>query len=90
MKTIAENHGAILGHRSLALDDLSVPLSLDESPGPGCRLRRGFELLGLASASEQQNLRVFSTWGYRVIKILAQKHFGSVNSSGSCTDDEGT
>lgn len=75
VKTIAENQGAILGCRSLDLDGLDVPLSLDTSPGPGCLLRRGFERLGAASASEQQDMHPFRTWGYRVIKLLAEKRF---------------
>ena len=67
IRTIAASGSQVLGHRSLELDAITIPLTLDQSPGPHCRIRRGFELLDLASASQQADLPVFSTWGYNVI-----------------------
>ena len=75
VKTIRESRGAVLGRVPLEDSELEVPLTLDQSPGDGCRLRRGFSLLGVASAEEQRKLKVFSTWGYSVVRIKAEKRF---------------
>lgn len=77
IKAITENAGEVQGFRCLELDRIDVPLTLDESPGPGCCLRRGFDRLGAATEEQQQRLPVFSTWGYGVIKDLAEMHFGN-------------
>lgn len=77
IKTIKETGGAILGCRDLKLDSITVPLSLDESPRNGCHLRQGFEIIGLANENQLNELQVFSTWGYRVIYLLAEKFFGN-------------
>ncbi len=77
VKTVAESGGQILGHRPLGLDSLPIPLTLDQAPGTkNCRLRRGFEVLGIASSAQQRELAVFKGWGYNVVVILANKHFG--------------
>ncbi|MBL8869768.1 MAG: hypothetical protein JNK90_08230 [Planctomycetaceae bacterium] len=76
IKTITENGCEIQGFRSLEQDSIEIPLTLDESTGPRCRLRRGFNVLGVATKDQQERLSVFSTWGYRVIKIRAEKYFG--------------
>ena len=77
VKTISENGGEVIGMRPLELDSIEVPLSLDEAPGTNCRLRRGYRLLGLATPTQQEEIPVFRTWGYGVIKLLAERHFGS-------------
>ncbi|MEM6820163.1 MAG: hypothetical protein AAF578_15395 [Pseudomonadota bacterium] len=69
--------GEILGYRPLDADDIKIPLTLDEAPGANCHVRQVFELLGLASDEQKASLSVFSTWGYKVIQILANKHFSS-------------
>ena len=74
--TITENGRDILGCRPLELDGIELGLFLDESPGPRCHLRRGFDILGLASRRQQAELEVFLTWGYAVIKELTEEHFG--------------
>lgn len=79
IKTIKECDSQIVGYRNLADDRIQVPLSLDQSPGKNCRLRRGYSLLGLASENEQTKLEVFSTWGFKVLKIKAEKHYGNKN-----------
>jgi len=38
-------------------------------------LQRGFEMLRLATKEEQAKLPIFSTWGYMVIRNLAEKNF---------------
>jgi hypothetical protein len=78
IKLIRECGGRILGCRALESDDIVVPLSVDESPDSlGCRLRRGFEIVAYASPEQRAHLPVFSTWGYRVIRLLAEGHFGT-------------
>lgn len=86
VKTVVENGGEILGLRPLEIDELDVPLTLDESPGPPCRLRQGFDVLGTATLKQQRELKVFSTWGYSFIKILAEKRYVSGNDDHSRTD----
>ena len=75
IKTIRESGGEIVGFRSLDLDEISVPLTLDQSPGKNCRLRRGFIILGNATEQQQTELKVFRTWGYGMLKIKAEKCF---------------
>jgi hypothetical protein len=75
IKCIQSINAEILGCRSLEPDEIEVPLTLDESGGANCHVRRGFDLLGLASDEQKATLPVFSTWGYNVIQILANKHF---------------
>lgn len=77
VKTITQTGASITGIRELYEDDLVVPFALDQSPGRNCRLRRGYELLGIATPEEQNTLSVFSTWGYGVIVLLAEKHFSA-------------
>lgn len=76
IKTIQENGGEVLGLRPLSLDHIEIPFTLAQSPGSGCRLRQGFQLLGIATLEQQTKLPVFSTWGYGVIKTRAEKQFG--------------
>jgi hypothetical protein len=76
IKAIVHTGGAILGHRPLELDGIEPDLFLSESPGRGCRLQRGFEILRAATPHEQRELQVFSTWGYMVVQRLAEKYFG--------------
>ena len=77
IKTITNSGDCITGYRDLEADNLTVPLSLDQAPGVNCRLRRGFEVLRIASQEEQSTLPVFSTWGYKIINLKAEKYFAS-------------
>jgi hypothetical protein len=77
VKTIAENGGQILGFRTLLEDGIEPGYFLDQSPGTGCKLLHGYETIGSATREQQEKYPVFSTWGYGVIRILAEKHFGS-------------
>jgi hypothetical protein len=77
IKAITKNQGVMLGAKTLEQHEFEIPLTFDQSPGLRCQLRRGFELLGIASIEQQKQLRVFSTWGYGVIKNLAEKHSGN-------------
>ena len=64
-----------MGCRPLEADGIEIPLTLDEAGGANCHVRQGFELLGLSSDEQKATLSVFSTWGFNVIQILANKHF---------------
>ncbi|MDF1763846.1 MAG: hypothetical protein P1U57_10585 [Oleibacter sp.] len=75
VKTVKECGAEIVGYLDLGEDNTQIPLSLDQSPGRNCRLRRGYDLLDPASDSEQSTLHVFSTWGFKVMKNLAEKHY---------------
>lgn len=76
VKTVGEARGRILGCRPLSLDQLEPGSFLDQSPGGGCRLMKGFEIVGPASAEEQARLPVFPTWGYAVIPRIAETLLG--------------
>ena len=72
LRSILETGGEILGHRSLALDRIEPDLFLTESPGKGCLLMKGYDILRAAMPEEQATLPVFTTWGYLVIQRRAQ------------------
>lgn len=74
-RAISMNSGQVLGLRPLELDAIEIPLTLDSQGGSGCRIRRGYELLDLASEEQLNTLKVFSTWGYQVINVIAEHHF---------------
>ena len=76
IRTIVHTGGTVLGYRALELDGIEPDFFLSESPGPGCSIQRGFEVLRAASKHEQRELTVFSTWGYMVIQQLAEHYFG--------------
>lgn len=77
IKTIVANGGRILGHRPLESEGIEPWLFLSQSPGPGCYLQRGYETLRLATSEEQRQYKTFSTWGFGVIVVAAEEHFGS-------------
>ncbi len=82
IKAITETGGVVLGHRSLDVDGIAPGLFLSESPGPDCLLQRGFEQLRPATRREQRELDVLGTWGYKVIQVLAEKHFSPARRLG--------
>ncbi len=74
IKTIRENQGEILGFRALEEDGIEPWLFLTTSAGRTRYLQRGFtQLHEKANQQQVQELPVFSTYGYGVIKILAEK-----------------
>jgi hypothetical protein len=78
IKTIRENNGEIIGFRSLEEDNLEPLLFLSESGGgPNCYLQKGLEFLRPATKEERKLYPALGGWGYKVIKILAEKHFGT-------------
>ena len=62
----------MIGLRPLDLDQLEIPLTLSQSAAFGCQLMRGFDALGPASLEQIATLPVLSTWGFRVINVLAE------------------
>ncbi|MDQ3713948.1 MAG: hypothetical protein M3388_17255 [Acidobacteriota bacterium] len=77
IKTITENNGEILGLRPLEVDALEPQFFLSQSGGGRyCFLQKGYEILRRATDEERKLYPVLSTWGFGVIKILAEKHFG--------------
>ena len=78
IKTICENNGEIHGFRSLEEDNLEPQLFLSQAGGGRfCYVQKGYKILRQATAEEQKLYPVLSTWGYGVIKILAEKHLGN-------------
>ncbi len=78
IKIIGGHGGEILGKVNWEDSKLQIPLTLSESPGRNCRLQRGYEILNKASSSQQKTLEVFEAWGFRIICLLAEKHFVNV------------
>lgn len=72
LRSIWETGKEILGHRSLAEDGIEPDHFLSESPGRGCFLMIGYDLVRRANEEEQRSLAVFSTWGYLMIRHRAE------------------
>jgi len=75
VKTISENAGEVLGHRELALDGIEPGLFLDAACAT--RVQRGFDPLRPFDPGRDAGLPVLVTWGFAVIKLLADHHLGS-------------
>ena len=73
VKTIGENAGEVLGFRDLALDGIEPALFRDA--GCATRVQRGFEVVRVFDRERDAELPVFSTWGFGVIKRLADLRF---------------
>ncbi|TDM09684.1 MAG: hypothetical protein C4K60_10780 [Ideonella sp. MAG2] len=72
LRCIWETGGEVLGNRPLTDDGIEAALFLSESPGRNCMLMQGYEVIRPATAEEQLQLSVFSTWGYLIIQMKAQ------------------
>jgi hypothetical protein len=70
IKAITTTGGAILGNRSLDADAIEPALFLEAG-----YVRRAFTLLRPAGDDADKRLPKFSTWGYNVIRVRAEKHF---------------
>jgi hypothetical protein len=75
IKSIVENKGQILGHRPLKLDRLAPGHFRSCHSRSGCTLQRGYDDLGKISDAQFKHLDVAATWGFRVIKLRAEKRF---------------
>ena len=78
IKTITNSGACITGFRELAADGLTIPLSLSHVIGSDCYLKRGYDILELASEEDRSELQPFSTWGYNFINLLAEELFVAV------------
>jgi hypothetical protein len=74
IKTIRECGGAIQGFRDLALDGIEPQLSRDAWFAT-C-VQRGFEILRPFDRAKDAQLPGFSAWGFGIVRMLAEKHFG--------------
>ena len=79
VKTIGENGGEIVGFRGLALDAIEPNLFRDAECATFVQF--GLDRLRQFDRALDSDLPVFSTWGFGVIRILAEKHFGRTRQS---------
>ncbi len=76
IKTIKENNGIVLGHRALRIDGIE-PLLWVEPWGNGAwKIFKGYEFVRNCTPHEGRSLPGLGSWGYGVIKIAAEQHFG--------------
>ncbi len=76
IKTITENDGLILGNRPLELDNIEPFICRDSvfmRRGEHF-FRKGYSYIEFTLDKDIEQYPVFSTWGYGVIKILANKY----------------
>ena len=73
--TFVRNNWSIIGFRSLVEDHIEPITMLDQMPTKNCWIRKGYELIRLASIEERKSLFIQSTWGYSEIKIYAEAYF---------------
>lgn len=77
IKTIHETglDGKIVGHRPLALDGIEADYFRSQESFDGCMLLKGFKELRPITKEEWAKYKTCSTWGYEVIKLLAEDYF---------------
>ncbi|UPM56096.1 Imm26 family immunity protein [Gottfriedia acidiceleris] len=78
IKTIHETgfEGMVLGYRSLEEDDIVPDMFKSESVfSETCKLMKGYEKIRPINKEEWEKYSTFSTWGYLVIKNLAEDFF---------------
>jgi hypothetical protein len=74
VKTIADCGDGVRGSRSLADDNIELPLFRSHADGPGQRLLQGATDIGPAS-EEDRALPVLSTWGFQIARQRANRQF---------------
>jgi hypothetical protein len=75
IKTIRETGGVILGCRDLSLDGITGLREVTHRAGGTVYLYEGATRLRAATREEAASLPILSTWGFRVIEGLAERHF---------------
>lgn len=75
IKTIRETGGVILGCRDLRLDGITGLREVTHRAGGTVYLYEGATRLRPATREEAASLPVLSTWGFKVIERLAERHF---------------
>ncbi|MEA2900950.1 MAG: hypothetical protein QOH36_837 [Actinomycetota bacterium] len=73
--TIQKNGRSILGHRDLALDGIRGLRQVTHRGGGTVMLYEGATPLRPATREEAVTMPVFSTWGFKVIAVLAERLF---------------
>jgi hypothetical protein len=74
IKAITEHGGEILGIRQLSLDQIEPFLFRDQVVLQGSHIQLGYQRVRRATSSDI-SLPVISTWGYNVVRVLAEHHF---------------
>ncbi len=79
IKTIHETglQGMIAGHRPLELEGIEPDHFRSQSSLDGCALMKGYKEIRPITEEEWERYETFSTWGYEVIRLLAEEHFGN-------------
>jgi hypothetical protein len=72
---ISDTASVIIGQRDLSLDGLTGLREISHRAGGTVWLYEGGQRLRPATEEERRTLPVMSTWGRRVIQLLAEKHF---------------
>jgi hypothetical protein len=75
VKTIRHNGRLVLGHRDLALDNIVGLREVSHRAGGVVYLYEGARRLRPATREEAESLPVMSTWGFKVITVVAEKVF---------------
>jgi hypothetical protein len=75
VKTIRRNGQFLLGHRDLALDGIVGLRTVTHRAGGVVYLYEGARRLRPATREEAASLPVMSTWGFKVITVIAEKVF---------------
>lgn len=73
--TIRENGRLVLGHRDLALDGIRGLREVTHRLGGTVMLYEGATPVRPATREEAATMPVLSTWGFRVISVLAERLF---------------
>jgi hypothetical protein len=73
--TIQKNGQRILGHRDLALEGITGLLEVTHRAGGTVMLYQGATPVRPATREEAATLPVLSTWGFKVISVLAERLF---------------
>jgi len=82
IKAIVESGGAVLGNRPLELDGVEPPLLLDAGLGPRTLLR-GVQTVRPVSPDDLGKYPTLETWGYRVVVLVTEHHFGIARDASS-------
>ena len=77
VKAIRENGGLVLGIRHLELDGIIGLREVTHRGGGTVYLYEGLRRLRPATREEAATLPVFGTWGYHVVRVLAEARFVS-------------
>lgn len=72
---ISDTVSVIIGQRDLWLDGLTGLREISHRAGGTVWLYEGGQRLRPATEKERGTLPVMSTWGRRVIQLLAEEHF---------------